>query len=84
MLKTVRGRWYKQTVTTNAPAVELESDTVSDDDLQLGADGFPGEVGFEIDPEFAKSLEDEWQAILRGAKTYSQEEVDALIWRRYK
>ncbi len=63
-------------MTTNAPAVERESDIVNDDDLQLGADGLPGEVGFEMDPEFAQSMEDEWQAILRGAKTYSQEEVN--------
>jgi hypothetical protein len=53
-------------------------------DIVIGSDGLPGEVDFEIDPQLAQSLEDEWQAILRGAKTYSQEEVDALIWSRYR
>ncbi len=77
VLKTVRGRWYIQTMSINTPAVKLESDTVSDDALQLGADGLPGETGFEMSEEFARDLEIGYQECLRG-EYMTQEEVTAM------
>ncbi len=77
VLKNVRGRWYKEAMTTNAPAVEQESDIVSDDDLQLGADGLPGETGFEMSEEFARDLEIGYQECLRG-EYMTMEEVTAM------